>query len=124
MIPRRSFLESTGQQWKLNVALGTLAWGAVAGAVQFFGPRELAVPASGAVLALGTIGLVLLVRIRCPRCRKSLGFWAMRTQSFGKWQDALHTTEACPSCGYVPDSAPPATGGSELHGSRDMDPGR
>lgn len=98
----QSFLGSTGQARKLDVALVSLTMAAVAGIAQFLGPKEWTMPGFAGVLAFGTLGLVLLLRVRCPRCHRSLGFWAMRNHSMGKWQTALQTVGECPYCRYTP----------------------
>jgi hypothetical protein len=92
-------VSATGQAWKLRLSNGVLFVAGVAAAVQLLGPREWTLAAVGIVMAAGTVGLLLVARIRCRSCRKSLGYWAMRTQGVMEWQNALATLQACPHCG-------------------------
>lgn len=105
-------IEASGQGWKLTCAWVTLAFGGVATAIDLLGPPAVSVPASLAVIALGSMALLFLVQIRCPACRRSLGWWALRTQRIGRWQDGLASVERCPRCGHVEGASRPgkATG--------------
>jgi hypothetical protein len=89
-------VSATGQAWKLTLSNGALLAAGAAAAIQFLGPREWTLAAVGAVLVTGTAGLFLVATVSCRSCRKSLGFWAMRTMT---WQDVLRTLQACPHCG-------------------------
>lgn len=72
-------------------------------AVQVLGPRESRLVAFGFVLATGVVALAMLVSVRCPRCRRSLGVWALKAGGVTTWQDALAGLEVCPYCKSSPD---------------------
>lgn len=95
-----ALVETTGQAWKLSACYGGLIASGILFAVQVLGPREWRMASLFVGLGLGAAGLALLVAIRCPSCRKSLGLWAMTTHTLKTWQDALETVEACPRCGW------------------------
>jgi hypothetical protein len=97
---RPTLVEATGQAWKLSAFHYAMVAVGIASAVQFLGPREWMLPAFLTVLALGAASLAVLVAVRCPSCRRSLGLWAMTTQTPTRFMVALETVEACPRCGF------------------------
>lgn len=51
-------------------------------------------------IIVGCVGLVIFyVGTRCPQCRRSLGWTAIRTQSVGRWYRWLVGLQRCPHCG-------------------------
>jgi hypothetical protein len=102
---RLALVEATGQAWKLSACHGGLMAAGIAFAVQVLGPREWMMPAFLTVIALGA-GLAVVVAVRCPSCRRSLGLWAMTRRTPAGRHESLETVEACPRCGW---SEPPAS---------------
>ncbi len=53
------------------------------------------------VLAFGIVGVAAEWSIRCPKCRRSLGWWAYSTGSPTKARAMLVNATECPYCGYA-----------------------
>ena len=71
---------------------------AIAAAVQFLGPGESRLFARDVCMVVGLLALVLIWSVRCPSCRRSIGFSSFKTQSPVGWQQALSAVEECPYC--------------------------
>ena len=101
-----SLLQRTNQQRKLTVAfwmmavggigIFTLAWSDVARNVHEIAPLAFAA-GGGAMLFAAT---VLIVTVKCPRCRVSWPRWAWKHCAANDWTEWLYRFDECPKCGY------------------------
>lgn len=105
------WLDATGQRRRLDAAKMLCLAGGMAWVASWFGPL-LDVPerisdavgyvGEGAVL---TALLVLVLAIRCPRCKARTTLFYMTKSPVGRWLFDLEDTTSCPSCGHHPDEA-------------------
>lgn len=114
---RLALVEATGQAWKLSACHGGLMAAGIAFAVQILGPREWRMAAFFTVIALGAASLAVVVAVKCPSCRKSLGLWALATQTPTRFKETLESVAECPRCGWgerreQPVHAPPIREGA------------
>jgi hypothetical protein len=96
---RAPLVAGSGQAWKITAGIVSMGVAAIAGGIQLLGPPELRDVAVLVVLAASVFAVAVLWWVRCPRCGRSLGVWAVRTGSLTTWHEELTTVAACPDCG-------------------------
>lgn len=101
--PRRtqeSFIRSTGQSWKLVVGALLFAATALAAAVFHLGPDQTRSSAGTAQAVAGLLTFAAIWWIRCPACRRSVGFWSFK-HAAGKFGPTdLPAVARCPYCSF------------------------
>lgn len=102
-----NLIRSSGQEWKLTATVVALVLTGAATLFQYLGPRTTMVLGGLLILLTGFASLLLVASVRCPRCRKSLGWWAMKTQSPGSWYSVLAGLDECPCCRHKPPEEKP-----------------
>jgi hypothetical protein len=95
-----SFTAKTGQGWKVTAGNFSVAATLVAVGVSLFAPRASRFAADLAAIALGAVTITLYASIRCPRCRRSIGWHALRREPIARWYDAIALRADCPGCGH------------------------
>ncbi|MBK9517385.1 MAG: signal peptidase II [Anaeromyxobacter sp.] len=124
-----SFVRATGQGWKLTLAWVLFAATAVAVLLDWLAPRDVALTASLVSAIVGTLSCVAFWSIRCPSCRRSVGFWTFKQPLRTSGPEALASLRSCPYCQHhgheggapvtpVPASAPTGLGSPALPASR------
>jgi hypothetical protein len=105
-----SFIERTGQRWKVFIFFGLLLFGGVFLALMIWrvsdsesfpsvpGELPFAFSGTGAVL-LAFVWLWLSVR--CPRCAALVAGHILRNESAGHWLMKLMEFQDCPRCGFA-----------------------
>lgn len=95
-----SFIQKTGQQWKLNGGLLLLVVGF---GVLVYGVR----PATSSVVyalagtGLGVVAfLTMCFAIRCPACGFRFFWAAVSTREHNQWLAGLRTQTTCPRCNF------------------------
>ena len=96
-----SLVARSGQSWKVAVGIWTLVVGGFAVGIELLGPPEFRTAASVLVLVLAFLGFGVLWSVRCPKCRRSLGFAAFEKGRLMTWHEDLAFMTACPRCGYA-----------------------
>jgi hypothetical protein len=99
----------TRQMWKLWVAAALLLVALALQAASMFYGEELLLPRVGRIW-VGPLGFAFgiatlswtIVSIRCPRCRRSLAYWAISRNAWNRWLPTLLGLKACPICGSNP----------------------
>jgi hypothetical protein len=101
MDSKKTWLEKTGQKWRLksSVLLGLVTL--------FFSVRQLlAKPGRDTYekgnwfLIVGTLWLLwTFLAVRCRACSRSVSWWAIKNVAFAKWMSAIWNLERCPMCG-------------------------
>lgn len=110
-----TFLQRTGQLWKVVLFGAALVLGCFATLFQGFlyAPlgKELAmqIAIGGMVLMVGSFAWAGL-NIRCPKCQLKIFFYALRKQGFFSWFAWLLQQEDCPQCGDGGVGRPRAAG--------------
>jgi hypothetical protein len=105
---QESFIRSTGQSWKLAVGALLFAVTGVAAAVFHLGPDQTRSSAGTAQAVAGLLAFAAVWWIRCPACRRSVGFWSFK-HAMGKFGPAdLPSLSRCPYCAF-PQSGVPRT---------------
>lgn len=112
-----SWLDRTGQRWKLHVFFFLIALTIVSGVTfalavndihLFEGATQL--PLALLFMSLGLGSLVWLgTSIRCPSCHARAAWRVLRTAPSEAWLTTLVTIDACPVC--TGEAAQPAAGG-------------
>jgi hypothetical protein len=100
-----TFIEKTGQVWKLRLATGLN----VAGVLCWLAPWSIQLDPHASAL-LRKLGMLLFllaypwaaVAIRCPRCKTRVVRHAHMHHSLGEADYAARTQPVCPACGYDP----------------------
>lgn len=105
MFSDNSFVKRSGQTWKFWVFLILLFIGFVLILPALTSSRRLdddiAIVLLLAGLALHIGNMVwLAIAIRCPKCRASLGWHAIRRRDANTWLFWLLQSEKCPACGF------------------------
>jgi hypothetical protein len=100
--PSVSLLHKTKQRWKLVAVFVLFVIPGLILALLLFVPWNVFEKKRIAIQLLltgtGVVGLtVFLATLRCPRCRRSLGRWAL-TNSSGVFR--LLALQRCPYCGF------------------------
>ncbi len=101
----RGFIAATGQGWKSTLGWIALLISGAAAVVQFLGPDETTGYAYWVVIVSGSVGVAAEWSIRCPKCRRSVGWWAYSTGTAANARDMLENAPACPRCGFAPTRA-------------------
>lgn len=99
------FLSASGQRWKVQLFLATMAVAALVLVLVgvFYSPDRPWVLVYGLPVALGAGALALLwiaLAVRCPRCRTSVGWKALTRADAARIVSALSHIESCPRCGW------------------------
>jgi hypothetical protein len=95
-----SWIERTGQRWKLFVFLGLILPSGLAIGCLFFVPAS-ALPGRGTALRIWLVAISVAaltwfwVSLRCRTCRKSIGWWAFSTSN---GVARLLGLDRCPIC--------------------------
>lgn len=104
MTPLFRWMASTGQAWKLMVAL-VLATGwavSLAGVVWAINEADWRHERMwGRCLILGgVVTLVWLGSVRCPECRARVVWYFIKHSSAMRWMSDVSSMRECPSCGF------------------------
>jgi hypothetical protein len=92
---------ASGQSFRALMAFALMIGGAVfAWAAPHFWPHA---NATFPFDLIGTLAIAFGLAfgcwgIRCPNCKSKWVLWAMRTQPFQSWLDAVLFTQTCPTC--------------------------
>jgi hypothetical protein len=106
--PQESFIRATGQRWKLAVGALLFVVIALAAAVYHLGPDQTRSSSRTAEAVAGLLACAAVWWIRCPACRRSVGFWSFK-QAVGKFGPTdLPSVSRCPYCSF-PQSGEPRT---------------
>lgn len=113
-----SFVRATGQGWKLTLAWVLFGVAAVAVLLDRLGPRDVALTAGVVSAIVGTLSCVAFWSIRCPSCRRSVGFWTFKQPLRTAGPEALASLRSCPYCRHPgqEEAAPDAPAGSGRSG--------
>jgi hypothetical protein len=80
--------------------MALLALAGVASLIQHFGPDGTRSAASMAGVVAGTVACAAIWWIRCPGCRRSVGFWSFK-HPLGQFGPAdLPSVRQCPYCSF------------------------
>ena len=106
-----SWIEATGQRWKLHVFFFLMAATFVLlfALMLSFGTGSESLPLTfGIAMIACALGAHLFVAlgVRCPSCHARVG-WLVLSAMGARWLAQLWRGEVCPSCGQTP-----ATGGA------------
>jgi hypothetical protein len=104
--PQESFIRSTGQSWKLAVGALLFAVTGVAAAVFHLGPDQTRSSAGTAQAVAGLLAFAAIWSIRCPACRRSVGFWSFKGAVGRLGPSDLPSVKRCPYCSF-PHSGEP-----------------
>jgi len=99
-MPQRSMIESSHQTWKVNAAMAALVLAGIGAVVSFAGPRQARLGADLVLFCSGFMSMGFVRSVRCPKCRKSLGWWAFRHSRLDRWREDLESLTSCPLCGF------------------------
>jgi predicted lysophospholipase L1 biosynthesis ABC-type transport system permease subunit len=102
-VPSRfAVLRASGQPWKFWLSATLLLVAGVAALVQRFGPAESRFVASASGTVAFIVALALYLSIRCPACKRSLGYWSLSKPVGSVDFASPATVGTCPMCGYKP----------------------
>jgi protein-S-isoprenylcysteine O-methyltransferase Ste14 len=101
-----SFIRATGQSWKMAAGVVLFAVAVIAAAVFHLGPDQTRSPSRTIEAVAGLLACAAVWWIRCPACRRSVGFWSFK-QVVGKFSPAdLLSVAQCPYCSPTQRSEP------------------
>lgn len=104
--PQESFIRATGQGWKLVVGGLLFAVTGLAAAAFHLGPDQTRSSARTAQAVAGLLAFAAIWWIRCPACRRSVGFWSFK-QAVGKFGPTdLPSVSRCPYCSFPQSGGP------------------
>ena len=93
-----SFIRATGQSWKMAAGVVLFGVAVIAAAVFHLGPDQARSPSRTIEAVAGLLACASVWWIRCPACRRSVGFWSFK-QVVGKFGPAdLPLVPQCPYC--------------------------
>ena len=104
--PQESFIRATGQNWKLAVGALLFAVTGLAAALYHLGPDQTRSSSGTARAVAGLLACAAVWWIRCPACRRSVGFWSFK-QAAGKFGPSdLPSVSRCPYCSFPQPGGP------------------
>jgi hypothetical protein len=101
-VPIPGIIGASGQSSRVYLALGIAVAGGLSAwfASHLWDSSEQVafwLKLCGTLVGIGGLSL-LWWGVRCPDCRSKWVLWAMRTQPFHSWGQALLTADSCPQC--------------------------
>jgi hypothetical protein len=102
-----SWLEATGQRWKLHIFFGLMSvtFILVFALALSFGTGDGTLPIVLGIAA-ATCAVVahlwVAFSVRCPNCHRQIGWLVLSIMGTSRWLAQLWRGEVCPSCGDTP----------------------
>ena len=101
--PNKSFLVKTRQAWRFKSAIMFLFISLLLLVSMFWcrsSPDNIFLYCANGFMFSGLISMCFFWSIKCPSCKKWLGYHIIKTSDVNDWFNVIMTFEHCPVCNY------------------------